>query len=217
MNYFGHACVAFEVNEDPAFVLGAMLPDLASMLRSKPVAVEPDIDAGMRFHEATDAVFHQCPTFVRLNARAADGLRQLGVRRGPTRAVAHVGTEMLLDAELVKDTKRLTGYGRALELGAKGAVCRWPTPEVADSFERLAHHLWTRGARAHAADPEHIVMRLERVLAGRVRLEPTTEELVLIEGWVRDFRTIVTGTEVAVLNEVRVGLTNNRSSSRFDF
>jgi len=83
MNYFGHTVLAVRYGGDRAFVLGAMLPDFAAMIRARPPRVDHvDIDSGMRFHWRTD------------ESSTGPRLRQLtrqawtGYRRGASGAAA---------------------------------------------------------------------------------------------------------------------------------
>src|SRR5690606_31275930 len=51
MNFFGHACVAARVDSDPRVLLGAMLPDFASMSRTRLAGSEdPAVAAGIALH-----------------------------------------------------------------------------------------------------------------------------------------------------------------------
>ena len=64
MNFFGHAVVATWHATEPRFVLGAMLPDFAAMIRARPPAArDPELARGIALHHATDEVFHDAPTF----------------------------------------------------------------------------------------------------------------------------------------------------------
>jgi len=54
MNFFGHTVLAVRRGGDPSFVLGAMLPDFATMIRARPPRPEhTGIGAGMQFGEPT--------------------------------------------------------------------------------------------------------------------------------------------------------------------
>src|SRR3954452_22349226 len=104
MNFFGHALIAqrAETTRGPIrseFVLGAMLPDFASMLRTRPPFSTLDaLSAGLWFHHRTDDAFHGSPSFLQFSGDASRFLSDRGVARGTARAVAHVGVELLLDA-----------------------------------------------------------------------------------------------------------------------
>ena len=90
MNFFGHTVLAVQRSAEPAFVLGAMLPDFATMIRARPPRTEhADIDSGMQFHWRTDEVFHRSTAFLTLTRRAVGWLSARGVRAGSALAVFH--------------------------------------------------------------------------------------------------------------------------------
>lgn len=208
MNYFGHAALAAEHRPDALFVLGAMLPDLAGMLRSPcPRSSEGRLRAGLAFHHATDAVFHVCPSFVALNLEGCQALRQAGVGRGPARATAHLVTEMLLDAYLAEEPLRAELYLEALRLGsAPETVLVWERIEDAEGFRGLTAHLHGHGAGLHRAEPEHLVRRVARTLQGRSRIEPNAAELAKIGVWAAEHARFVFDRADQLLGELRAGL-----------
>src|SRR5258706_12541419 len=107
MNFFGHAALAASylaqqgpdaANELPRFCAGAMLPDFIGMLRlSRPVVHDSVLARGVAFHHRTDELFHELPSFHRLSRSAFAWLSARDMPRGPARAVAHIGIEILLD------------------------------------------------------------------------------------------------------------------------
>ncbi len=108
MNYLGHALVAGRRRgSGPLGVLGAVLPDLAGMarLRYERERMRGEVAAGVRMHHATDRAFHRDPAFV----RGSGGLRQaaaaVGLPLGASRAIGHVGWELLLDGVLAETTE----------------------------------------------------------------------------------------------------------------
>lgn len=132
MNLLAHAEVARRVaGEDPHFLLGAVLPDLAPMLGLD--LRRDDLDGrildGWRFHHRVDDAFHELPLFV-AGMRALRG--DLDLDRGPRRAVAHVGWELLLDESVDP-----AAFGLALTV-APADVTRWFTgPERPPVAERV--------------------------------------------------------------------------------
>src|SRR5690349_22770486 len=98
VNFFGHAVMAALENDAPAFVLGAMLPDLSSMAGARIERVHDEtVAAGVAHHHRIDHAFHACAPFVRLCSSALETLEARGVSRAAARAVGHVGSELLLD------------------------------------------------------------------------------------------------------------------------
>lgn len=198
MNYFGHAALSvlrFQggANGDPArFILGSMLPDLLAMIGQGVTRFEdPDVSAGARFHVEVDALFHQTPTFVQLNRTALKQLRESGVSRGPARACAHIGVEMLIDAELVRDERLLRGYLDALDAARTNEAIFAPVPpSTARRVGELCAHLATEGAAVHLTSRERLRLRLGHTLRHRPRLAPTARELDLISDYLCDFDAV---------------------------
>ncbi len=219
MNYFGHAAIASERRPDAAFVLGAMLPDFAGMLRTAcPDAASEPLRAGLRFHQDTDAVFHACPSFGALNLTGLRELRADGVGRGPARAAAHLGTELLLDAVLADRDAYRRCYLAALERAHDAAnELHWRDPAAAEGFLWLAARLQRRGVALHDGDPELIAHRLARTLEGRPRLEPSPTELSAITRWLDRHHPQVIRAAGSLLTELRHGLAARELEKTPDF
>ena len=112
MNFFGHAAVASWSSDSPAVVLGSMLPDFATMSGARIAndgAHEPAIGRGIDIHHKTDSVFHQLPVVTGLMRDLDTLLEERSCARGPRRAVAHIGVELLL----VEDVE--VGFGDVAE------------------------------------------------------------------------------------------------------
>lgn len=165
-----------------AVVLGAMLPDWYSMLRLKETApADPQVALGVEFHLETDALFHCTPTFVSCNQMAVAALRNAGVSRGPARACAHIGVEMLIDAELMKDEEHFEAYREALAFGAHSPhPFSESPPEAREKLVWLCKHLLSGGRAVHHTTRERFRERLGNALRGRRRLEPSRDELEAI-------------------------------------
>ena len=107
MNFFGHAAVATWQAAAPGRTLGAMLPDFATMSGARLSTTTPSPDAevasGIDLHHKTDGVFHQLPVVLGLMRELDERLAHGGCARGPRRAVAHIGVELLLDGVLVEE------------------------------------------------------------------------------------------------------------------
>ena len=173
MNFFAHATLALWRTDEPRFVLGAMLPDLLSMLGMRLSQVADDqVAAGIAYHHATDNAFHHAPVFVELCDEGIGWLSESGVARGTARAIAHVGTELLLDGTLSHDLRARTAYTRALTHAIESTL-------LADlCLERSAAERLRLGVRrlVQAPIPEgyrdvaFVVARLRAILARRPRL-----------------------------------------------
>jgi hypothetical protein len=209
VNFFGHGCLAAETRADAAFVFGAMLPDLAAMagLRVSRVA-HVQADAGRRFHYATDAAFHRAERFQALCVAATHALRDAGLRRGPARAIGHVGVELLLDGWLAAEQGVPALYGEALALGPALA------PAIAFRVDRGAAPLVELCARIAAAplspdawcEPDRLAARLVRILARRPLLALEARELPAVRAWGASARLEVARAAPTLLAEVRAEL-----------
>ena len=87
------------------------------MLRlGRPTLHDSVLATGVAFHHGTDEVFHDLPGFQRLSRQAFSWLLERGMPRGPARAVAHMGIEMLLDEVMASDATACDAYLRALRV-----------------------------------------------------------------------------------------------------
>jgi hypothetical protein len=104
VNYLGHVAVALATGrDDPSFILGAALPDLASMVgvRFDRRRLPDAVGDGVLCHLAADEAFHALPAFRDGSAALRLDLRAIGLATGPTRAIGHAGWELLLDGTFV--------------------------------------------------------------------------------------------------------------------
>lgn len=169
MNFLGHTHVALAGGEDdPAFVLGAVLPDLTPMagIRLVPRRIEGTLGAGVRCHLRADAAFHADARF-RAGSRALRvALAERGVESGPARAVGHAGWELLLDGTLVGGDAE-DAFHRALAAGDRVGAALDPADRARwDAF--LARG---RGAGPlRYDDPAWVADRLHAMLGRRPRL-----------------------------------------------
>ncbi len=169
MNFLGHTHVALAVGHgEPAYLLGAALPDLAPMagVRLPRAGLDGAIGAGVRCHLDADAAFHAHPAFRSGSGALRRTVTDRGVASGPARAVGHAGWELLLDGTLV---------GTDVEAAFRGALVAGEqvSPLLApDDRPRWARFL----ARVRSApalrydDPRWVAARLHGMLAHRPRL-----------------------------------------------
>jgi hypothetical protein len=115
VNVLGHTFVALASGDDDPYLLGAVLPDLASMVgvRLDRTRLDGRVADGVRAHVGADAAFHAHPAFRAGVAALRRDLAREGLDRGPARAVSHAGWEMLLDGTLVGSPAE-AAYRRAL-------------------------------------------------------------------------------------------------------
>jgi hypothetical protein len=162
VNFVGHHEVAARLGLPADARLGAMLPDLATMLgvRLQRELLAPSVAEGVAVHHATDAVFHDDARVRRAMVSLGAALSDAGLARGPARAIGHVGYEMLLDATATApiadalDESRATAVTDALHDHPEWSVMR--------------SYLATR--RAHYDDVEWVAERLFHILDRRPRL-----------------------------------------------
>jgi len=209
MNYFGHACLAVEARPEASFVFGAMLPDLASMagLRVASVA-HAAADDGRRFHHATDDAFHRAERFQSLCLAATRALSLAGVRRGPARAIGHVGVELLLDGWLAAEQGVPARYGEALALAPRLAPAitfrlAADAAPLLELCERIAAAPLTPTAWC---EPERLAARLVRMLARRPLLALQASELAAVRAWAASARDEIARAAPALLAELRAEL-----------
>ncbi|HEX2686417.1 MAG TPA: hypothetical protein VHN14_07355 [Kofleriaceae bacterium] len=179
MNFFGHAAVATwsapASSAAPAVVIGAMLPDFAAMCGGQIASAdEESVDDGIALHHTTDAVFHQLPVVTALMRELDDQLRHGHCARGPRRATAHIGVELLLDGVLVGEPSYRATYLRGL---AYDPALRWRDPDDAPRFATLLDRLRAHGVPDDLRLPEAITRRLHRILAHRPLLAPSPDDL----------------------------------------
>ncbi len=210
MNFFGHACLAARRDPSAGFVLGAMLPDLVNMLGASRVSsTRAPTAAGIRFHHATDHVFHESQTFKELAHASSAWLRERAVSRGAARAVGHVGTEMLLDTCLSAKAPFLLSYREALNLGTHTAelegLCLSPI-EAAPNLPALCVALRNAIPQLRDQRPELIAARLVRTLARRPRLALKPSEVSVASDWAQHFTPRVQSVAEPWLREIESAL-----------
>lgn len=172
LNFFGHAVAAQRVSDDPAFLLGAMAPDLLSLCGAVAGAVTSEaVAAGQAHHLSVDAVFHANPAFTDLLVWATRALRERGLERGPARAVAHVGVELFLDGELARRAPAREAYLRSLA-GAESARSpfEWSDDVSRERWRTMVVRLRTGAIPDAYRDPAFVAARLLGALAHRPRL-----------------------------------------------
>ncbi len=211
MNFFGHAVIAqrYEAARGPvrpAFVLGAMLPDFASMLRVRPPHVtEAVLAAGTRFHHATDDAFHGAESFLEFSRRASSFLSERGLSRGSARAVAHVGVELLLDGAFASKTAANEAYLSALDAALTISIAshiEWEDRVNVARFQQLCHNLRQRGGARADAPAELVAERLRNILADRPRLAMDDAGQSVVRDWVVNTRPLIISSAELVLGEV---------------
>jgi hypothetical protein len=205
VNYFGHAAVASWSGTLPGRSLGAMLPDFATMCRAR-LDAQPDatIASGIEVHHKTDAVFHTLAPVLALMRELDERLARLGCARGPRRATAHIGVELLLDGVLVDEPGYRMSYLAGLE---HDAVPHWRDPDGPQRYAMLIARLRQHGVPEDLRRPDAIAMRLGRMLAHRPLLAPSPEDLRVIATAIAEHKPRVDVAVDTVVRGLRAALT----------
>lgn len=196
-----HAAVASFYDASPAFVLGAMLPDFFGMLGVKGRPRRADLSRGIAFHHASDAAFHDAPAFIAETRRARVALSELGLPKGPARAVAHVGVELLLDPIFLAQPGAQSAYTRALAFAAELEGDVFPGRDETRRLRELGRSLAARGVIS-AENLETVVQRVRRTLAERPRLALDDVMEAALRKWVVPTRDRVVGCAPDVIQQV---------------
>lgn len=211
MNFFAHALVAARRREEPAWILGSMIPDLASMagLRlqtvSNPGRLGQLLSEGVDFHHRCDDAFHGAPIFVELMDGAHAELEERGLGGGPAMAIGHVGVELLLDGCLVTRHGVPTSYREAMALASEaGDDLNWrdSDPEHSQRWQAMCSRLRGAPVPEGYANPQFVADRLVQILARRPMLavEPGNEWLVF--EWAKRWVPKVAARERELLDQV---------------
>jgi hypothetical protein len=203
MNFFGHAWVAGWFSERAPFILGAMLPDFASALGvAAPTSRHPELEAGIRLHHQTDRAFHQAAAFRELEQGGRAWLSEAGVAKGSRRALAHVGVEFLIDAELSRRSPTWQGYDVALRF-ADSTACHdelhWGDASASERLTALCQRL---AAASRDTDSRRLASRLAATLAGRARLALSSDDARRVEPWLVECRPKVAALLPSLLAEL---------------
>ena len=218
MNFFGHAALAArhfaELTPKPSDAVlatlcaGAMLPDFVGMLRlSRPEPSDAVLARGVLFHHKSDEEFHELAAFLSMSREAFAWLSERGLPRGPARAVAHIGIEMLLDEAFATDPEARDAYRAALRLRLTPLI-HFRVPPDAERLATLQQALLARAETALGASPEVVAERIRRTLAGRPRLATDDAGQELLGHWVRTARPRVLAEGPMVFAALRQRLAN---------
>lgn len=222
MNFFGHAALAashFGAQEpapQPAqlatLCVGAMLPDFIGMLRlGRPTVSDAVLATGIAFHHRSDEAFHDLPAFLRLSRDAFAWLSERALPRGPARAVAHVGVEILLDEVWAQRSEARDSYRAALRVSCVGRLT-FETPDALDRLAALQQVLLERSTTTVRPAAELVAERLARTLANRPRLALDAPGQRLVSEWVTVTRPRVAPEAPQIFAALRGLLANFRGS-----
>ncbi len=137
--------------------------------------------------------------------QASSFLSDRGVPRGATRAVAHVGVELLLDAAFAGDSGANEAYLSAVSCASSERVrsaIHWQTSDAGERFQHLCHSLRQRGRFQSDPPSELVAERLRNILADRPRLAMDERGLSVVRDWVTSARSQITSGAPLLLREV---------------
>ena len=200
MNFLGHTHVALATGqEDPAFLLGASLPDLAPMagVRLPRAGLTGAIGAGVRCHIDADAAFHAHAAFRSGSGALRRSVADRGVASGPARAVGHAGWELLLDGTLV-GTEIEAAFRSALAAGEQ--VSSLLTPDDRPRWARFLVRV-RAGPGLRYDDPVWVAARLHGMLAHRPRLRLPDHQVVDVADALAAARGGVVAAAASVLDD----------------
>jgi hypothetical protein len=210
LNFLGHALLATWKRPEPLFVLGSMLPDFASMTGAR---LAPHVDGdsplgqGIAFHHATDDVFHGSSAFLRLMQESMDRLLAAGVGRGPARAIAHIGVELLIDGELLVEHDLLAGaFTGALSAAPELEPRFFRDPNGHLSYRVLHQRLSAHGAPHDYRNVEAVGRRLARILAPRPRLRLAEGDEIHVQRTLTEVQAAVRPALPGLIDELRAAL-----------
>lgn len=188
MNFYSHIAVASLFTEDRRVALGAVLPDLASLVGAKPPRTDcPRLRRGYALHHATDRIFHAVDPFRRAEVAESQELQRLGMRRGTARATAHVGLEIVLDEALADDVPTRQLLGETLISAtpeALGQYVKWSADGEAAHFEALRQRLWTlTKGLPPPLNATLLAERLSRTLEHRPKLAVRADDRAILNCW----------------------------------
>jgi hypothetical protein len=219
MNFFGHAALAAShygderplpsPSELSRLCAGSMLPDFIGMLRlGRPTLADPIVVRGVAFHHKSDEAFHELPSFLYLSRQAFAWLSEQGMPRGPARAVAHIGIEMLLDEVFAQRAEAREAYVAALRVPL-GQLMSFSIASDAERLAALQRALLERASTALDAPASLVAERIRRTLAGRPRLATDDAGQQLLVRWVALTRPAVAAEAPEVFAALRVRLANS--------
>jgi len=175
VNYLAHAWT-LGADPSPALVLGAALPDLASVFdRRAPrlgkesaallAASAPELARGVLAHQAADACFHALPAFKEECAALRAALAPLALENARGFFLAHLLVEVLLDAALLERDEGLARrFYAAMEAAPVALAARLVAEEDAASFERWVERFRRARFLLDYTTDEGAVFRVEQVL-----------------------------------------------------
>jgi hypothetical protein len=204
VNFFGHAAVASWRSSDPGFVLGSMIPDFSTMSGARVASTtDTGVAAGIELHHATDAAFHTLPVVTGLMRELDEALQRRDCARGPRRAAAHIGVELLLDGVLIDEPPYRDAYMNGL---THEAPIVWREAGDDARFAALLARLRSYGLPEDLKRPESITTRLGRMLGHRPLLAPSPDDLRAINAALVELQPRIVVATDTVMRALRAAI-----------
>ncbi|HEX4081963.1 MAG TPA: hypothetical protein VHX40_03280 [Acidimicrobiales bacterium] len=207
VNFLAHVVVAQRVEGDsPAVALGAALPDLATIAgcRFDNDRLTPDLRRGVACHHRADSCFHADRGFLTGAAAIRSTAVAHGLAPGPSRAVGHVGWELLLDGTLLDRPPAVDGFLAAM--GGAADVAPALAPAERDRWSALVDSVRTDQWWRHYDDPAFVADRLYGLVRRRPRLAFDLADVPLVAGLLATARPAVAGAADATIDAVTARL-----------
>lgn len=215
MNFFAHLVVARRERREPAYLLGAMLPDFATMSATRlGTQGHQGLALGVAEHHRTDEAFHASESFVAICREMGARLEQRGLSWGAARAVAHVGTELFLDGELTDDVAAAADYTLAIEAAGDTAIgphITFRDEQGRARFEQLHTRLRTHGVPRAYKEPAFVADVLVRILSSRPRLAVQASQREVLEQELRVMQERVLVARESLMQQTLDALTRRAS------
>jgi hypothetical protein len=169
------------------------------------VAGTPDAEVadGIALHHATDKAFHNLPVVVGLMRELDQRLERGGCARGPRRAAAHIGVELLIDGVLIDNEEYCDSYILGLEYEAP---IEWRHEGDDLRYGALIARMRGYGIPKDLKRPESITHRLSRMLGHRPLLAPSPADLSTITISLLEHKPRVEVAVDTVMRQLRVAL-----------
>jgi len=202
VNFAAHAAVAARCSPDVDLRLGAVLPDISAILGVRLRRPNDALDGGIATHYATDSAFHASGWFTNQMKICSTRLQAAGVGRGPARAAAHVGVELLLDgAVLGADDDRFHDVWS--QLASPDALVRDAVhgDDRDDWIDRLGQFT-TRLDPWRYGEPDYAAARIQGMLRHRPRLRLEIGHETIVADVLRSIAAGVAADAAQVVDDV---------------
>lgn len=212
MNFLAHVQVALAVEPHELVALGAVLPDVESLMgqRLEAARSRPEVARGIQLHHLADAAFHDDGRFKAGWVALSRDLQGRGVGRGASRAVGHAGWELLLDGTLVDEPGVTDAFDAAV--AALGELAGDDGPSASRLVELARRHAAAPIWQAYG-DPGLVADRLHRQLAHRPRLAFPAVELPLVAAGLAAAHGSVRSTGPGLLADVAASVVDAAGAS----